>query len=1025
LFKYEDLNQMSWIAKLIAKASLLVPKPLYAYCDIETADGNPLITKGAEYVSMVRVRGITKMVRIADVDAIVEALRVDLQGALEQPGNAIQAWYVCDPGRTEIEIAAQLSGPRAIAGEMDLRLDDIFSEREKRWPEVMRFEECFLVLWSRRNLLSREETNQANKDRGEMAKNAPRLGTTDTPAQNIFLSTEVLAVKHAAFVQRIISGFRVQDIVLEELTPREALIHMREALYPETVNSNWKPSLPGDPLRPRMPEPDEQPAADHLLWPSLQSQIFLADAVTAGTRMVNIGNYDWSGMDITLAPEDARPFSELVSRLASGHIPWRISTWIESGGSTAMTLKAVGAEIGGFVPGNKLIANAFKALRSMKETTAEVSVRWRTSFATWAPAGEKGRLNRNAAMMAQRVMSWGNCTLGMIAGDPLEGVMGSALGLTFGTTAPAAFAPLSQVLRMMPWCRPASPWKSGPALFRTPDGRIWPYDPSGSGRGAIFSLFVAPPRRGKSTLANAINLALCLSRAAQGSNGTKLPLIGKLDIGESAKGLILLLQDALPAHRQYEAAYVRMQFGPGFEVNIFDTQLGCRGPLRLERTFIQNFLSLATTSLENDQPFEGMDQFIGFVVDEAYRMFGDAGPNRKSKRYEPGIDPEIEAAIKRHHIVLEAEPWWWEIVDQLCLKGEHQLAERAQHHAVPVLEDLITAARSPQVRDNFAKIEAKTRESLPDVFERYIKALIRQIPSLNRRTSLNLGGARVIVLDLEAVAPQGSAENDRQTSMMYMLGRHILARNFFLKPEDLSAVPAAMRVYHAKRFSEIHESTKRLDYDEYHRTKNAKAVRAQVVRDILEGGKHNVQIAVSSQSIQHFDDELISFTTDRFVLGAGDQTEADLITKRFQLSEAGSWIVRNRLNGPDSDGGGAPFLVTINAYNRNYEQMLVNSLGPVELWALSTSPHDVNLRSRIYSRLGPAEGRRRLAVAFPKGTATAEIERRKDERLKRGEQQDRAEEGVYEELARELFDGRGVGMKLRDVEIADVKAAAE
>src|SRR3978361_275089 len=137
---------MSWIAKLIAKASLLMPKPLYAYCDIETTDGNALVSKTGEYVSVVRVHGITKMVRNADVDAIVEALRIDLQGSLEQPGNAIQAWYVCDPGRTSVEIASLLAGPRATAREMDLNLDDIFMEREKRLPEVMRYEECYLVL---------------------------------------------------------------------------------------------------------------------------------------------------------------------------------------------------------------------------------------------------------------------------------------------------------------------------------------------------------------------------------------------------------------------------------------------------------------------------------------------------------------------------------------------------------------------------------------------------------------------------------------------------------------------------------------------------------------------------------------------------------------------------------------------------------------------------------------------------------------------------------------------------------------
>jgi len=33
-------------------------------------------------------------------------------------------------------------------------------------------------------------------------------------------------------------------------------------------------------------------------------------------------------------------------------------------------------------------------------------------------------------------------------------------------------------------------------------------------------------------------------------------------------------------------------------------------------------------------------------------------------------------------------------------------------------------------------------------------------------------------MDLAEVAPTGSAAANRQTEMMYMLGRHILARNF-------------------------------------------------------------------------------------------------------------------------------------------------------------------------------------------------------------------------------------------------------
>ena len=57
----------------------------------------------------------------------------------------------------------------------------------------------------------------------------------------------------------------------------------------------------------------------------------------------------------------------------------------------------------------------------------------------------------------------------------------------------------------------------------------------------------------------------------------------------------------------------------------------------------------------------------------------------------------------------------------------------------------------------------------------------------------------------------------------------------------------------------------------------------------------------------------------------------------------------------------------------------------------------------------------RLARVFDRGSAVKEIERRKNERLKRGELDTRAEAGVVDELAAELIDGKGLGIVLRDV----------
>ncbi|WP_048884025.1 hypothetical protein, partial [Komagataeibacter intermedius] len=80
--------------------------------------------------------------------------------------------------------------------------------------------------------------------------------------------------------------------------------------------------------------------------------------------------------------------------------------------------------------------------------------------------------------------------------------------------------------------------------------------------------------------------------------------------------------------------------------------------------------------------------------------------------------------------------------------------------------------------------------------------------------------------------------------------RHILARNFFLHPDyaDDPHMPPSMRDYHLARFTEMYETTKRVDFDEWHRTEPAPQVDKQAVRDGREGRKHNVQLAFISQN---------------------------------------------------------------------------------------------------------------------------------------------------------------------------------
>jgi intracellular multiplication protein IcmB len=820
------------IARGLASLSLMLKQPLAGFCDIETAHGDALITKQGDYLSFVRLEGMRRMATRADVERLSRAMRIDIGGALENKGHAIVGWYASDPDLAAVEIdRVNMTSCRQVAREVGIDLGDILDERMRLWPKLMRWEAAYYVLWTQRGVLTKEESKQMKEEQAAAARQCPQIGD----AQKFFLRSDVMAAHHAGFVSRVASSLRGLDVAAVELSAWDALTVIREAMYRETAGSGWRAILPGDRVMPRLPEEEvKRPGKEGLLWPSLASQLFHVDAVTQGGQKVEIGENEYAGVDMAIGPEDPRPFAELAGFLGQDRIPWRCAFIVEGGGASGMMFKEVGVSFLSMFPTNAALQRAFAALRAARADDNHISVKFRASFGTWAPIGESRKLRRRVSTLSQRLEGWGNCKATTIAGDPLEGAMSSVPGLSLASTGTPSLALLGDVLAMLPWNRTASPWERGSVLFRLPHGGLWPYDPSGgSKRPQVLDVFVAPPRSGKSVLANTINLGLCLSPAVLGSQGAKLPLIGKADIGPSAEGFVRLIQEALGPERRHEAIYTTMQFAPGYEFNIFDLQVGCEYPLPLEKAFLQNFLALATLPPDSSSPFEGMTQMIGLVVEEAFRLCTEV-PGAQPKRYRAGVEPSVDAAIDRLKIPLHSdEPYWRDVVTALCRHEEYRVAEIAQRHAVPILQDLISAARSDQVKDMFSNLKISvTAEQASELFERYIYDVIRKYPTLNAPTKLDFGPARIIVLDLAEVAPSGSAAANRQTEMMYLLARHILGRNFFLKPDYAHLVPDHVRAYHRARFQEIYESVKRLDYDEWHRTHGSPQVRAQAELDV-------------------------------------------------------------------------------------------------------------------------------------------------------------------------------------------------
>ena len=459
---------------------------------------------------------------------------------------------------------------------------------------------------------------------------------------------------------------------------------------------------------------------------------------------------------------------------------------------------------------------------------------------TWVGRGRRTRqaLAARLGRLQQVAEGWGEAVFTPLTGDPLESLAASVPGFCCGATAQPALVPLAETLRVFPVSRPAAlsrsrrPRAGGAHLFRSPDGKPLPLA-ADEGGDYGFELIYGLPGQGKSVLMNALGLAFCL----QGGQ-TRLPLAAVIDIGPSSSGLVSLVREALPAERRHEAGWFPLRMTSEHAINPCDTQLGCRSPLPAERAFLTNLLGLMVTPAGDAGVPDGMRELLGPTLTGAYAMRSDTVAGAEPHDYTEGRDEDVDAAIAEAGLRLPETPLWWDVVDLLFEAGEIEAASRAQRYAVPTLVDLLASVREPIVQGLVGDARyGSGGETVTQAFIRILTALSGDWPVMFAPTAFDVGGARLAAIDLAEVAPQGSAEADRQAAAFYLLARHALTRHWWIGEDALGAIPEPYREWHAARLRDIRESPKRLCYDEFHRTAGAPAVRAQVERDVREARK--------------------------------------------------------------------------------------------------------------------------------------------------------------------------------------------
>lgn len=433
--------------------------------------------------------------------------------------------------------------------------------------------------------------------------------------------------------------------------------------------------------------------------------------------------------------------------------------------------------------------------------------------------------------------------------------------------------------------------------------------------------------------------------------------------------------------KKHLAVYERLVNTSDYAINVFDTFLGLRQPLANHRAFLVNFLTYIATPEDAELPPDGTSGIAAEAVKLAYMATTD---RTTAKTYQTTILPEIDVALSQYGFEVNGQKTkWWDIVDFLYSKGETRLASLAQRYAVPTLKDIAFIVNDKRIQSIYGDTSvSSTGEPLMKFFYRKLIETINKYPIISEETKFDLGEARIVSIDLDEVARGSGPDAKRRTGLMYLLSYYLLTQKFFFGKDNLKEMDGEVglysvdyRPYHKLTIDAIAKLPKRFCIDEKHRIKGLPLIENQLDTSILEGRKWKVEIMQATQLPDDFSEKSRRLATNVFILGAGNASNADVITEQFQLSESMKHHLVHSLRKPNKDG--STLLALIETDRGNYEQFLMSSQGPTFLWACNSSRDDAYVRDKIATEIGDVQARKMLVEFYPQGNLDDEIDKRK------------------------------------------------
>jgi intracellular multiplication protein IcmB len=921
-------------------------------------------------LTLIEIDGTRSIVSSDDyLTNVIERFAGGISQILKRPGHQLTISYESSLNTARL-LDPFVDQQTRRARQKGLAVEALIEEGRTVLEGRARAETILLAAWTRPTAGTADEVKREQKENRKAWQELPPA----REAQNPYLRLGSLDGVHGAFVRRIMEAIgeaRLQGRILapDDQGRRRDLEQIRAAvLYHETPDG-WTPYGPGTRRYPGAKERHDDDVSE-FFTPSVARQIMTSNAQAANNmRALDMGGRRYALAVMRMFPSSILPFNRLLDTLLesstrAADMPFRVCFHLEAlrDADVGFRLKKVLAGLLAFAsPTNK---NLFKALRELEDVVdkdGEAIVKGRVIATTWTEPGEDiALLERRRSYLMSGMMTWGEAVMTDAPHHPLRALCETVAGMTVqAQVPPGSIVPLGDLAALLPFHRTAGIFKQGQSMLVTPDGKPVPYEALSAEQLFWLTLIYATPGSGKSVLMNRLNVEF-----AAFSAGAALPFLAVIDVGVSSSGFIELVRNALPAERRHEAYYVRLLNTPDYAVNPFDLGLGRRMPLVRERTFVDNFL---TTLLNVASPEAAL--LIPRLITRVYQLKSDLQFSSSPAIYQPNVDPELDRLIAHHGIPVVGKTRWWRIVDAFVERKLYVAAQRAQRHAMPVLEDLARVLGEPIMAADF------TPELVRSV-QRALESAIEKFPIFARPTRLDLGEARVVSIDLQDVAQRHkSPEAERNNALMFMIARHVYLSKISGFAEEIAkmdfptedALRAQYVRYWEARYHEVAETPKRLCMDEYHLTGGVETIARQVKSDAREGRKWGLELILVSQLLADFD-TLADMASTVLVLNADSNEIREEARRVFGFDAAVKSALERQVHGPQGRRG-ANLLARFKLREEERWIVLNNSLGPRMLWALTTKAEDRLVRDELYRRMAVNDALRILATRFPDGTA--------------------------------------------------------